>query len=54
MENRQERVLAYTLATMLDHEALDEVFGGSGGKGAQKVCVQITGETRTLDTIVDL
>ncbi len=53
MENRQERVLAYTLATVLDQKALDEVFGGSGGKGAQQVCVQITGEIRNPDTIVD-
>ena len=54
MEKKQERVLAYRLATAIDHKTLDEVSGGSGAARAQGICMQLTGDINNHDTIVDL
>jgi hypothetical protein len=50
--NTQERVLAYTLATLIDSQCLDEVAGGAGPTLALP-SLEVTGSLHGTDVILD-
>jgi hypothetical protein len=52
MEEKQERVLAYTLATVIDESTLDNIAGGAAGRFPIP-SVQLTGDIGNADAIFD-
>ena len=54
MEIQKERVLAYTLAKVMNQNELSEVSGGGGGLWCHDMTVQASGSNGNMDTILDV
>lgn len=53
-KNKQERVLAYTVATPINQQELAQVTGGANASGGSSARVVITGDHTAPDVIVEV